>query len=140
MKEDIIVAGLLHDMLEDTYMTEKELQEKFGSRVLELVKGASEKLENRDNTSWEDRKQHTIDYIKTADRDIQYIACADKLSNVKSMLIDYEEIGDKLWERFNRGYEKQKWYYENMVDSLQVLESMEMYEEFKIVVNKLFCG
>ena len=53
------------------------------------------------------------------------------------MLVDYKEIGDKLLDRLNRGYEKQKWYYENMVYSLRGLGSMEMYEEFKIAVEKL---
>ncbi len=40
MNEDVIAAGLLHDILEDTEMTEDELKEKFGTRILKLVKGS----------------------------------------------------------------------------------------------------
>ena len=138
IEEDLIASGLLHDTLEDTEMTEEELREHFNNRILKLVKGASENLEDRENTSWEERKKHTIDYIKTADRDIKLISCADKLSNAKSMLADYNEVWDDLWKRFNRGYEKQKWYYNNLVDSLNDLAGVTMFEEFKSIVQDLF--
>lgn len=78
------------------------------------------------------------DYLKTARKEIQIIACADKLSNVKSMARDYEDIGDEFWGRFNAGYKKQKWYYCNLVDSLKNLEGNEVYDEFKAIVKKLF--
>ena len=47
-------------------------------------------------------------------------------------------IGDTLWERFNRGYEDQSWYYKNIVESLSALEGMEMYTELKSMVNKVY--
>ncbi len=39
--EDIVIAGLLHDILEDTDITEKELEESFGSNVLKLVQAST---------------------------------------------------------------------------------------------------
>ena len=35
---DTQVAGILHDILEDTKCKEKEIKDKFGSKVLDLVK------------------------------------------------------------------------------------------------------
>lgn len=136
--DELIAAGLLHDTLEDTEYEEEDLRELFNDQITELVLGASEELEDRENTPWEERKQHTIDYLKTADMDVKYIACADKLSNIRSMIRDYKRIGDKLWGRFNRGYEKQKWYYESLIESLDDLTGVEMYEEFKAGVEWLF--
>ena len=35
--EDVITAGVLHDIVEDTEGTIEEIEEKFGKRVAELV-------------------------------------------------------------------------------------------------------
>ena len=138
MSDKIIAASLLHDTLEDTDLTINDIEDKFGKEITQLVLGASEKLKDRENTSWEERKKNTIEHLKQADKDVQYIACADKLSNIRSMIRDYDEIGDKLWPRFTRGYQKQKWYYTNLVDSLKALEGLKMYEQFKLAVDYLF--
>ena len=76
MEEVVIAAGLMHDLLEDTEMIVKKIRKKFGERIVKLVRGASEKLENRDNISWEERKKHTIDHITNAEYEIQCITCA----------------------------------------------------------------
>lgn len=152
MEEKIIVAGLLHDTLEDTELTAEQLKEEFGEDILQLVLGASEVLEGREETLWEERKKHTIEYLKTAPIDVKYIVCADKLSNIRSMLADHEKKGEKFWDKFmnsdkkiggseySREYkrEKQKWYYENLVKNLQELEGLKMYEELKEAVRELF--
>ena len=45
MDKETIVAGLLHDVLEDTVMTEEQMTEVFGTEVVQLVDGVT-KLEN----------------------------------------------------------------------------------------------
>lgn len=45
MDKETIVAGLLHDVLEDTVMTEEQMTEVFGVEVVQLVDGVT-KLEN----------------------------------------------------------------------------------------------
>ncbi|MFW5794872.1 MAG: HD domain-containing protein [Bacillota bacterium] len=140
LTEEVIAAGLLHDVLEDTYISNEEIQKEFGKDILRLVVGASERLDNRDERSWKERKKHTIDFLKNdANFKIRAIACADKLSNIRSMIRDLEhEDTEKFWDRFNAGAEEQKWYYESLVDSLQELEGIKMYEKFKAAVNQLF--
>ncbi|MCK8825741.1 HD domain-containing protein [Fuchsiella alkaliacetigena] len=136
--EELIAAALLHDTLEDTELSEEQLRARFNDRIVELVLGASEELEDRDNTSWEKRKEHTVNYLKEAPHEVKLIACADKLSNIRSMIRDYERVEDELWDRFNRGYEKQKWYYQSLVESLEDLQGIKMYEQFKLAVEYLF--
>ena len=45
LDKETIAAGLLHDVLEDTVMTEKEMEEQFGKEVVLLVDGVT-KLKN----------------------------------------------------------------------------------------------
>ncbi|MBF8436088.1 HD domain-containing protein [Halanaerobiaceae bacterium Z-7014] len=140
LEEEIIAAGILHDILEDTGVTTDELRAEFGVEILRLVLGASEELEDREGTEWEERKEHTIGFLKEeADFKVKAIACADKLSNARSMLRDLEtEDPEKFWDRFNEVKKEQKWYYESLVESLDELDGMEMYNEFKEVVDRLF--
>ena len=142
--EEMIAAGLLHDVLEDGDLDlefiKNEIRTKLNDRVLQYVIGASEKLENRKSTPWKDRKKHTIDYLmdENTPKEIKMISCADKLSNARSMVRDLRTEGSKLWNRFNAGYEMQKKYYEGLVESLKDLEGLKMYEEFKEVVKAIF--
>lgn len=107
--EDAVVAGILHDTLEDTPTTQTDLRRNFGDRVTELVLGASEPNKS---LSWEQRKEHTISHLNTLnDQEQLMVICADKLSNISSIAYDLSTQGPVVWNRFNRGYEQQKWYY-----------------------------
>lgn len=135
-EEELVVAGLLHDTLEDTETTEKELQEAFGPRVLELVKGCSEPDKS---LSWEERKQHTIDTLKTAPQDICLVTCADKLHNIRTLIEDKKALGDTLWARFNRGKDKQAWYYTSILSVLSVnLAHHSLVQALKEEISNLF--
>ncbi|MDX1521992.1 MAG: HD domain-containing protein [Anaerolineae bacterium] len=112
-EEELAVAGLLHDTIEDTSVTLAQIEQVFGKRVARLVQGLSEP--DRADT-WENRKQHTIDYLKTAPLDIVIVACADKLDNIRSMRQGYAKLGEPFWERFNRPKEKQAWYYGSLAE------------------------
>ena len=41
LDKETIIAGLLHDVLEDTIMTEQEIKDEFGEEVLLLVDGVT---------------------------------------------------------------------------------------------------
>ena len=58
-EEDIICAGLLHDIIEDTSYTATDLEKEFGKRVSELVLACTQECEG----CWEQRKQHYLDYL-----------------------------------------------------------------------------
>ncbi len=111
--EEVVVAGVLHDTVEDTPVTYEDIEENFGKKVAELVRGASEP--NRSD-SWEKRKQHTIDYLKTAPIDIVVVTCADKLDNMLEFQENFAVDGDAIWSRFNSPKEKQQWYYETLAE------------------------
>jgi len=115
--EEVVIAGILHDTIEDTSVTIKDIGLHFGKNVERIVEGASEP--NRADT-WKNRKKHTIEYLKTAPNDVLLVACADKLDNIRAIKEDYEQIGNKLWTRFNRPKKDQKWYYQSLARSFIV--------------------
>lgn len=108
--EDVVVAGFLHDTVEDAGVTLDELRAEFGDRVATLVEKASEPDKSAD---WKTRKQHTIDQIAIEDdRDALALMAADKLDNVRSIRETLRAEGEKrTWARFRRGREDQHWYY-----------------------------
>lgn len=132
--EDVIVAGILHDTLEDTDTTEKEIEENFGKEVLEIVKAESEDK----SKSWKERKQTTIDSVKADTFEAKLVCCADKLSNVRSIKADLMDIGEDIWKIFKAPKDQVAWYYRSLVDSLSSLEGYGMYEEFKALVDEVF--
>lgn len=108
--EDIQIAGLFHDILEDVpeeYSAE-EMEEDFGPRVVKLVRGVTkdDSLE-----SWQDRADAYIEHLRAADDGSVLVSAADKLHNLLSILADHESIGAELWGRFNSGKERQQWWY-----------------------------
>src|SRR5258706_9662370 len=113
---EILAAALLHDTLEDAGVSASVLAQQFGVRVAHIVEGCSEP--DHGGAAWEDRKQHTVAYLRTAPRDVQLVAAADKLHNLRSMLVDQAELGDTLWTRFNRGRSALEWYYRAIAASL----------------------
>jgi (p)ppGpp synthase/HD superfamily hydrolase len=114
---ELLAAALLHDTVEDSGVTPATLQELFGPRVAEIVVGASEPFARDD--PWEERKQHTVAYLRTAPRAVQLVAAADKLHNLHSMEADFAAQGELLWTRFKRGRTELAWYYRAITESLQ---------------------
>lgn len=133
--ETLIIAGLLHDTLEDTEVTAAEIEEQFGPEVLALVDSDSEDK----SLSWEDRKKHTIEYLRDrASLEELLLACADKLANMRSIKADYMVLGDKVWDRFHRGKEQQSWYYSSLIDVFDGLSDYEMYWEISNLYTDVF--
>ena len=82
-----LVAGLLHDVLEDTEVTPVELGKAFGQEVLDLVEGVT-KISRVQEASSEDRQAETIQKIilaMTDDLRVIFIKLADRVHNLKTL-------------------------------------------------------
>ena len=142
--EDVVVAGLLHDIVEEEGVEFVEIEKEFGKRVAQLVDHATEPEELRKGDSkktWDKRKQHTIDKIKAASKEEKLLSCADKLANIRDIVNDHERMGDQLWEIFNAPVEKQRWYYQSLCKAFtegEGITSYSVYKQYEESVYKLF--
>jgi (p)ppGpp synthase/HD superfamily hydrolase len=109
--EHLAVAAVLHDVVEDTPRTLSDIRKRFGDRVAELVEAATEPHRW---ASWEQRKRHTIEHLRTAGEEMLLVAIADKLDNIREIREDLDARGEETWKRFKRGRREQGWYYGSM--------------------------
>jgi len=137
--KEVIAAGILHDVVEDARVKPDRIREEFGDRVASIVEQCTEPDKRR---AWEKRKQHTLDTLKKASLDAKYVVCADKLHNIRTIERDYKKKGERIWKRFRRGREHQKWYYTSLVKALRLKTSnasyRAVYGEFKRKVREVF--
>ena len=109
--DELAVAALLHDTVEDTPVTVQEIQTIFGDNVARLVEFATEP----DGLwSWEKRKEHTLGILASCETPALLLSVADKLDNILSIRHDLERCGEKAWDQFKRPRTKQRWYYESL--------------------------
>lgn len=139
-EEELVAAGILHDVVEDTEWTIEDIKEVFGDQVATIVEGCSEPDKS---LSWEERKQHTIEFLKYAPLEVKLVSGADKLHNSLSILEEQRRLGERVWETFKRGREKQAWYYHELVDSLCMglydqHKKLFIFEDLRHTVTQLF--
>ena len=82
--DEVIAAGLLHDMLEKTRTTGAELQRRFGARIARLVESVSDDPSIGD---YESRKRELRDRVAHAGSNTVAIFAADKTSKVRELAL-----------------------------------------------------
>ena len=136
--ETLLIAGVLHDTLEDTDTTKEEIKERFGQAVVDLVCGHTEDK----SQSWQERKENAIREVESANLQMKMLVLADKLSNISDMWRDHVEVGEHLWERFHAPKERQAWYYQSMRKALTPVKNLpqakKAYQEFERLVLEVF--
>ncbi len=92
------------------------------------------------DSSWEARKEATIDHLSGLGRDALLICLGDKLANIREMSRDYAAIGDALWERFNQNDKaKHAWYYSSVFKILaNALGEEPPIREYRALLKEVF--
>ncbi|HLB52074.1 hypothetical protein A3F07_03145 [candidate division WWE3 bacterium RIFCSPHIGHO2_12_FULL_38_15] len=107
--EDLITAGILHDVIEDstkTKITKKYLEKEFGNRVARIVVNLTEKSKSK--YSWDQRKQIILNNVKKWDRDSVFVKSADILHNIRDNAVESKRVGKDIFAKhFNAPYVKQ---------------------------------
>jgi hypothetical protein len=115
--DEVAVAGLLHDTIEDAGIEREQIAKRFGARVARMVEGASEPDKN---APWRERKEHTLAYLRAgADTDTLAVAATDTLDNVRSIRATIERRGeDATWSDLKTGRDDQHWYHRGLAAAL----------------------
>lgn len=142
--EDVLIACLLHDTVEDAGITLTQIRELFGERVMSLVAAESEnkRREMLPEDSWTIRKEESLEELKNAnDRNVKILWLADKLANMRSFYRLYLSKGDDMWLNFHqRDPKKQEWYYRSIAKYTSELKENLAYQEYVDLINKVFEG
>lgn len=105
--EELIIAGILHDTIEDSIdekkVTKEMIVNRFGEEVYELVLSVTEQDKS---LSWEERKIEALEHIKTFSHDSLLLKSADVISNNMELIDDYNKKGEETFKRFNAPKEK----------------------------------
>ncbi len=124
--EDIIIAGILHDLLEDTDTKEyskMDIENDFGKRVLTIIQGVSEDKNKysdiiNEKDTWKNRKIEYLKHLSEASEAAILVSSADKLHNLFTTIEGIKIVGEKAWDIFNSSKEEQIWFYKEFASIL----------------------
>lgn len=140
--DELIVAGLLHDTVEDTAATFEELEQRFGGRVASLVRAVSKdddamakKLKYAsaeamrqaldERQLWRARRRFMLDHAQgaEADKDVVRLKASDASTNLAAIARDLRNpaVGNAVWERFKVGRDESLWYYEEIMKAVDAV-------------------
>lgn len=131
--EITIIAGILHDTVEDTDTKIEEIEEKFGSDVAKLVSADSEDK----SLPYLERKKLHMQQLKNADERAKLVNLADKLSNLRSIYLDSIYF-ENMWKKFNGSKDEIQQYYAWSLDALSSLKKRKAYKKLKYYFKLTF--
>ena len=110
--EDEAIAALLHDAAEDQGGREtlERIRSEFGDAVADIVESCSDSLGDP-KPPWRERKRAYLEHLEEASVPALHVSLADKLHNVRTIVVDYRALGEPLWERFNAERDQVLAYY-----------------------------
>ncbi len=137
--EDVIVAGILHDTIEDSTVekkiTKEMIAEQFGDNVMQLVLSVTEQNKS---LSWEERKAEALEHIKTFSHDSLLLKSADIISNTTELISDYQIEREETFDRFNAPKERiLKGYTDSINAILYKWSESPLAEDLKNVLGEI---
>lgn len=139
--EDMVIAALLHDAVEDEggLPRLRDIEANFGREVAKIVEGCTDSFEEDSSKKleWEVRKKSYIDRLWKEPEGTLLVSAADKLYNARAILEDYRKIGAAIWSRFKRGRKEQLWYFGELSKVYEERGSNRLTEELKRVIGEL---
>ncbi|GAH03459.1 unnamed protein product, partial [marine sediment metagenome] len=87
--EDLAIAALLHDAVEDQGGLETlvKIRQRFGKRVAGIVDSCSDSY-IMPKPAWKPRKENYLDKLQTSSQEVRLVSLADKLHNARNTLRD----------------------------------------------------
>ena len=143
--EPVIIAALLHDVVEDQDYSLHRIEETFGSTVVEMVAALSEQKRDRRGgvRPWKIRKREALERLDRASTGAVAVKAADVLHNTQALVADLRREGPGIWERFNSDPESSLRYYRDAADVARerlgdhplVAELDDSLDDLELVIN-----
>lgn len=148
---DQAIAGILHDVVEDTAGTLDDVRRHFGDEVARIVDGCTDAAKDeRDEVArqgpdarladWRTRKEAYIRHLRGADPAVALVAACDKRHNlgtiVRALRHPTGEHGHYM-DRFTAPASHQIWYYAQLVDALDAKVPGPLHAELHELLGEL---
>jgi (p)ppGpp synthase/HD superfamily hydrolase len=132
------IAALLHDAVEDCGGAKRlrDIDRKFGKQVARIVEGCTD-TDQKPKPPWLERKKAYVEHVRHASMPTKLVSASDKLHNVRAILMDYRQEGEKLWSRFGGGKQGALWYYRALVNALSGKRIQSLVQEINRTLTEL---
>ena len=158
------IAAFLHDMVEDTSTSVKQIDRKIGKTVARIVDACTDAIKAEKDAEkkalknasqevkdehWLARKSKYLEKLKKKtmkDRSV-LVALADKTYNAENTAADLRSKNDdereEVWSKFNAGEELQKKWYCGLLEAFKENKSYDkfsqpLFNRFEAAVNEIF--
>jgi (p)ppGpp synthase/HD superfamily hydrolase len=146
--EDQIIAGALHDAVEDAGGMEMagRIRDEFGERVADIVLDCSDATPAPGETKapWRERKEQYLEAVRQPDEHgARLVEACDKVANLRDIVEDVEREGPAALEKFNGRRDGTLWYYETLADVLLPglgTEQAALVGEYRALLKRLLAA
>jgi (p)ppGpp synthase/HD superfamily hydrolase len=136
--ENVIIAGLLHDIIEDKgtekTITLDDIKTNFGEEVFNLVKCMTEDK----SIEYEKRKRESREKLKTMTHEMLLIKSADLLHNAGTFLFKLKDSPEEALKQFGPSYEKS---HADLQETIKILSEVwaenPFLEDLKYTIESL---
>ena len=137
-RETEAIAALLHDAAEDAGGIKRlnDIRQRFGPAVAKIVDGCTDSYDEP-KPPWLERKKEYVRHVRGAPVSTKLVSAADKLQNVRSLLRNYRDEGDRLWKRYQCGKEGALWYYRALVKAFTGKRIQPLVRDLDIAISEL---
>lgn len=135
--EHTIIAGLLHDTIEDTEYTFAELEEDFGKAVCGIVREVTSPVSGgSDLDDWKAKHARYVAQLKNASNEALVVAAADKIHNMRSMVEEYYGDRGRFQKDFGNMHDERLKIYQAISNILNSRLQNEILHEFNHVFDE----
>jgi (p)ppGpp synthase/HD superfamily hydrolase len=118
--EDVAIAALLHDVVEDQNVSICEVASRFGGRVARIVADCTDVRPgvNRHHVDWRRRKVDHVERMRDYGADSLLVIGADKVASLQALIDDIAVHGVELFQWSQRSAEELYWNYSLILNVL----------------------
>ncbi len=130
--ENVIIAALLHDTIEDTDYTLDELQQDFGGTVRDIVEYVTEDKTKK----WKDRKKKYLKHLSEGPTEALLVSMADKIHNMRAVVDAYYDEPKKFLKDFGGTLEERLEQYQDLSNLFNRKIENDIIHEFNHVFTE----
>ena len=135
------IAALLHDVVEDTDVSRRDVRKRFGRKVERIVAACTDVDGGGSHTAknWMRRRRRMLARLRdpSTSTSVVRVKAADSLANVRSLTADLRRQGPEVWTSFHAGAVDQLWYYRSVAVVVSVRLPGLLADELRVAVHEL---